>query len=200
MSRTGSLAHGRPAAGLDRRYFGFMGLRSIALATAALGLTLFGQVEQARITGAVRDASGGVVPHARITMIHEETNVEHVAETNEVGSYVSAPLRIGRYRVIASAGGFKRSVRSGVLLRIQETVLLDFTLEVGTVTETVDVTAAPPLLETTDPSQGQVIDNKKIVDLPLNGRDFLALAALSSPYPSSITGLESKGKAPAIGG
>jgi len=167
-------------------------VRAITVSVAAIALAagMFGQVEQARITGTVRDASGGVVPRARITMIHEETNVEHVAETNELGAYLSVPLRIGRYRVAASADGFKRSVRSGVLLRIQETVLLDFTLEVGTVTESVDVTAAPPLLETTDPSQGQVIDNKKIVDLPLNGRDFLTLAALSSgAFP--VTGQKS---------
>ena len=138
------------------------------------------QLEQARITGTVRDSSGAVIPRARITMLHEETNVEHTAETNELGAYLSLPLRVGAYRVTASADGFKRAVRSGVMLRIQETVLVDFTLEVGAVTESVEVTAAPPLLETTDVSQGQVIDNKKVVDLPLNGRDFLALAGLSS--------------------
>jgi hypothetical protein len=163
-----------------------------------LAASLYGQVDQARITGTVRDVSAAVVPRARITMVHEETNVEHVAETNELGAYLTVPLRIGRYRVVASADGFKRTVRSGVLLRMQETVLLDFTLEVGAVAESVDVTSAPPLLETTDPSQGQVIDNKKIVDLPLNGRDFLALAALSSgAFPVSgqkgSTGFSSNG-------
>jgi hypothetical protein len=155
---------------------------SLLTATAVLLLSwqANAQVEQARITGTVRDTSGAVIPQARIAIIHEETNIEHQAQTNELGAYVSLPLRIGRYRVTAAADGFKRIVRSGVLLRIQETVLLDFTLEVGAVTESVDVKAPPPLLETTDVSQGQVIDNKKIVDLPLNGRDFLVLAALSS--------------------
>jgi hypothetical protein len=146
----------------------------------ALAAPAVAQLEQARITGTVRDSSGAVIPRARITMLHEETNVEHAAETNELGTYLSVPLRVGAYRVSASADGFKRAVRGGVMLRIQETVLVDFTLEVGALTESVEVTAAPPLLETTDVSQGQVIDNKKVVDLPLNGRDFLALAGLSS--------------------
>ena len=169
-----------------------------AIGILASALSLPAQVEQARITGTVRDASGALIPTARLSMIHEDTNVEHMAETNQLGSYLSVPLRVGRYRVTASTDGFKRAVRSGVLLRIQETVLLDFTLEVGAVTESVDVKGAPPLLETTDISQGQVIDNKKIVDLPLNGRDFLSLAALSSgAFPvvgqKSSTGFSANG-------
>jgi len=153
---------------------------SVLILVLLLSSPAAAQVEQARITGTVQDSSGAVIPRARITMIHEETNVEHAVETSEPGTYLSVPLRIGRYRVIASADGFKRAIRTGVLLRIQETVLVDFTLEVGAVTESVEVKGAPPLLQTTDASQGQVIDNKKIVDLPLNGRDFLVLAALSS--------------------
>ncbi len=153
---------------------------SLPLLLAIVAAPVSAQVEQARVTGTVRDSSGAVVPKARVSFVQEETNVEHQAETNELGVYVSVPLRVGRYRVSASADGFKRAVRAGIMLRIQETVLVDFTLEIGALSETVDVADAPPLLETTDVSQGQVIDNKKIVDLPLNGRDFLALAGLSS--------------------
>ena len=145
-----------------------------------LPVALVAQVEQARITGTVSDSTGAVVPGVKLTFVHVATNIEHTATTNEVGSYLSVPLRVGEYRVIAEGDGFKRVVRSGVILRIQETVLLDLVLEVGAVTESVDVTAAAPLLQTSDVSQGQVIDNQKIIDLPLNGRDFLTLAALSS--------------------
>lgn len=182
-------------------------LRSQHLLTTAMWLCLIGlltsvalvaQVEQARITGTVSDSTGAVIPGVKLTFVHVETNIEHSAVANEVGSYLSVPLRIGEYRVITEAEGFKRTVRSGVILRIQETVLLDLILEVGAVTESIDVTGTTPLLQTTDVSQGQVIDNQKIVDLPLNGRDFLTLAALSSgAFPvtgqKSSTGFSSNG-------
>jgi len=116
------------------------------LLLALLAAPAAGQVEQARLTGTVRDSSGAVIPRARISMVHQETNVEHAAQTNELGSYLSVPLRVGAYRVTASADGFKRAARGNVMLRIQETVLVDFTLEVGALTESVEVTAAPPLI------------------------------------------------------
>ena len=85
-----------------------------------LPAALVAQVEQARITGTVSDTTGAVVPGVKLTFVHVETNVEHTATTNEVGSYLSVPLRVGEYRVIAEGDGFKRMVRSGVILRIQE--------------------------------------------------------------------------------
>lgn len=148
----------------------------VLLATASM----LAQVETARITGTVTDHTGAVIPGATITLTHVETNTQHLTKTSAEGRYLSVPLRVGDYRVVAEASGFKRVVRSGVILRIQETAVVDFTLQVGGVTEVVDVTADAPLLQTTDASLGQVIDNKKIVDLPLNGRDFLQLAVLGS--------------------
>jgi len=77
------------------------------------------------------------------------------------------------------AGGFKRAVRSGITLEIEQTQVLDFQMELGAATESVSVTAELPLLSTTDAAQGQVINNKRIVDMPLNGRDYIQLALLS---------------------
>ncbi|MEK7406123.1 MAG: carboxypeptidase regulatory-like domain-containing protein [Acidobacteriota bacterium] len=141
---------------------------------------LLAQVETARITGTVTDATGALVPGARVTIRSLDTNIEQVTETNAQGRYLSVPLRVGAYEVAVQAGGFKREVHSGIRLQIQQTAVVDFRLQVGQMLESISVTADAPLLQTTDVSQGQVIDNKKIIDLPLNGRDYLQLAALSS--------------------
>ena len=153
-------------------------MRSWTLLLAAL--PLLAQVETARIAGTVTDSTGAVIPEVVVTLTEVGTNTRHQTRTNALGHYLSVPLKVGEYQVTAEAGGFKRAVRSGLILQIQETAVVDFRLEVGALTESVDVTGDAPLLRTTDASQGQVIDNKKIVDLPLNGRDFLQLAVLSS--------------------
>ena len=140
----------------------------------------FGQVETARIGGTVTDSTGAVVPSAAISIIHVATHTTSALSTDQTGHYLSLPLRIGDYRIEASAPGFKKIVRSGIVLQIQDTAVVDFRLEVGQTTEQVLVTAAAPLLSTSEASQGQVIDNKRITDMPLNGRDYLQLALLSA--------------------
>ena len=149
---------------------------------------LFAQVETARITGTVADATGAVIPGATVTFIHTATNAEAEAETGATGQYVSPPLRIGQYRIEVSADGFKRAVRTGVVLQVQQTATLDFSMELGAVTESIDVTADAPLLATTEATQGQVIDNQRIVDMPLNGRDYTQLALLSAGTVQPIGG------------
>ncbi len=146
------------------------------------------QVETARITGTVSDSTGAVIPGAKITFIHVATNTTFTMETDAEGRYVSPPLRIGEYRVEAEAPGFKRFVRSGVVLQINQTAVLNITLELGAVTETVEVSAAAPLLETTQAAQGQVIDNQRVVNLPLNGRNYIQLALLSQGAVQPIGG------------
>ena len=150
----------------------------ILLLTLTTGI--FAQTETARITGTINDGTGAVIPGATITFVHLGTNTNTSVSTNEVGRYVSIPLRIGEYRVEVEADGFKRAIRSGVVLQLNETALLDISLELGAVSEVVDVTADAPLLETTQATQGQVIDNTRIVDMPLNGRNYIQLALLSS--------------------
>lgn len=142
--------------------------------------TAFAQVETARIEGTVTDTSSAVIPGATITITHVSTNSGFTTKSDAAGHYLSVPLRIGEYRVEATAQGFKHTVRSGIILQIQETAVINLQLEVGAVTESVDVTADAPLLATAEASQGQVIDNRKIVDMPLNGRDYIELALLSA--------------------
>ncbi|MBL8176621.1 MAG: TonB-dependent receptor [Bryobacterales bacterium] len=140
---------------------------------------LLAQVESARLTGVITDPTGAVVTGAKISFLHVATGTSGSVQSNAEGRYFSLPLRTGEYRVEVQADGFKRTVRSGVVLEIQQTAQLDLSLELGVTAETVDVTADAPLLATTEASQGQVINNKRIVDMPLNGRNYVQLALLS---------------------
>jgi len=151
------------------------------------------QVETARIIGAIRDQSGAVVPGAAVLLTNTRTNQSFRVSTRADGTYESVPLRIGEYRVTVTRDGFKRAVREGITLQIQQTAVVDMALEVGAVTLEVSVTAAPPLLTTTEATQGQVIDNKKIVDLPLNGRDYIQLALLSAGVNRPAPGARTEG-------
>ena len=154
-----------------------------------LVLPVFAQVDTARIIGTVRDASGAVVPGAGVTITHVETGRQYAAlVTGGDGVYKSVPLPVGSFRVEVKMPGFKRAARSGITLEIQQTGVIDFTLEVGGVTDVVNVVEAAPLLATTEATQGQVIDNKRILELPLNGRDYLELAMLSEGTTESVGG------------
>ncbi|MCL5744017.1 MAG: carboxypeptidase-like regulatory domain-containing protein [Acidobacteria bacterium] len=150
--------------------------------------TLFAQVEAARIIGTVKDQTGAIIPQAAITVTNVDTNISVNVTTNATGAYEATPLRIGNYRVTAECPGFKRVVRDGIVLQIQQTAVVDLTLPVGEVTQDVMVTAAAPLLTANEAAQGQVIDNQKVVELPLNGRDYLQLALLSAGTNESAPG------------
>ena len=158
-----------------------LGLSVALAALMALSATpAFGQIESARIQGVVSDATGAVIPGATVRFVHVETGQQFEVSTTADGLYRSIPLRIGEFRVEYEADGFKRSVRSGINLELQETAVIDVVLEIGELTEVVDVTADAVLLETTEATQGQVINNQRIVDMPLNGRDYIQLALLSA--------------------
>jgi hypothetical protein len=141
--------------------------------------TALAQQETATITGSVRDASGARVSKATVTITNVETNVSTKTETDERGFYVVPSLRPGEYSIAAETAGFPKTVRTGVRLQVAQVALIDVTLQTGQVTETVEVVGASPLLDTQTSSRGSVIDQKKIVDLPLNGRDYNQLALLS---------------------
>ena len=156
-----------------------LGLGRIALAMALLAASAAAQTSTGRITGIVRDSSGGVVPGASVTATDVERNVSRTVLAGEAGSYVLPALRPGDYTVSAEMTGFKKIQRQGVLVQVNQTVRLDFMLEVGELAEIVQVQADAPLLESETSSRGSVINERKIVDLPLNGRDYNQLALLS---------------------
>lgn len=158
------------------------------IALVGSAMSLFAQVETARITGRIIDPTGASIAGARITAVHVQTGLSRTFESQADGRYLTLPLRIGQYRVEVEAEGFKRSIREGIVLQLQETPTLDFELALGSITETVQVTADAPLLSALDASQGQVINNKTIVDMPLNGRNYIQLALLSAGTVQPIGG------------
>src|ERR1051326_2769292 len=156
---------------------------SVAFAALLLLLlcaqSLFSQANTGRITGTVMDATGAVVPNVKVTIISVETNRRQTFTADNAGHYSSGPLQVGQYRVEAEATGFKRLVREAISLQVQETAVVNLQLELGEVTQVTTVTAAEDLVRTADASQGQVIEERRVKDLPLNGRDYLQLSLLS---------------------
>ncbi|HZT37060.1 MAG TPA: carboxypeptidase-like regulatory domain-containing protein, partial [Bryobacteraceae bacterium] len=137
------------------------------------------QISTGVITGTVEDASGAVIPNSEITVKQAATGEARTLRTNASGEFNAPYLQPGEYSVTAAAAGFKTKTLSGVTLRIDQTVNLRFTLEVGAPTETVEVTGAAPLVDSATSSLGQVIQNQQIINLPLNGRNPFALGLLS---------------------
>lgn len=131
-----------------------------------------------RITGTITDPSGAVIPGAEVTIINAETGRTIQAVTNDQGRYASVPLLPGAYRVEASLPGFKTAVKT-LRLEVDETAVVNISLEVGEMSEHVEVTGEPPLLNVQNSSQGEVIDERRVQDLPLDGRNYIQLALLS---------------------
>ena len=150
----------------------------IALLVCSISL-LFGQSELASLTGTVTDPSGAVLPRVAITVTNEATNAVANSVTNDTGRYFIPSLKPGVYRVAASLSGFATHVNSAVTLQVNEITRLDIALTVGDTKEQVTVTADAPVLEADTSNRGAVIDQRKIVELPLNGRDYNQLATLS---------------------
>ena len=142
-------------------------------------LLMWSQASTGTITGAVRDSSGAAIVAAQVVMTHQGTSVRRDAVTNERGEFTAPYLPIGEYTVSVSLPGFKTATTPGVILQVDKTVTLNFALEPGAITESIEVTASAPLIDAATSSLGQVIDNKKIINLPLNGRNAFALGLLS---------------------
>ena len=143
----------------------------------ASALLLFGQAA-ARLTGNVLDSTGASVPAVEITIRNVATGDERRLQTSETGDYTVPSLAPGDYTVTVSKTGFRQVKREGVRLEVNQTARLDFTLEVGAVSDTVEVTGAPPPIDSDTSSIGQVIGTRAVEDLPLNGRNFVQLAIL----------------------
>jgi hypothetical protein len=149
------------------------------------------QAGRAELTGEVRDEGGAVVPDCRVTVTELAANASVVVITGPAGVFNVPYLRPGAYGIMAEAPGFRPSVREGIRLATGERVRVDVILAVGAFTETTSVTADASLLQTESSSLGEVIDNRSVVQLPLNGRSYLPLVALvpgvalppGSPFP-----------------
>src|SRR5437764_7175838 len=134
---------------------------------------------QAGISGVIHDSSGAVIPGVMVTVTNPATNFVRSAISNEAGVYNFPVLQPGRYNIKVELPGFRTIEQNGVELQVQQSARIDFTLQVGEISQTVEVSGTAALIATENATVGTVIENKRIVDMPLNGRNFLQLVALS---------------------
>jgi hypothetical protein len=149
---------------------------SLALSlTARMSAQTFGD-----ISGHVADSTGAVIPDTTVTLTNVGTAGVRNTMTTASGDYTFTAVPVGVYKIQATHAGFKTASSNNVTLQIQQSLRLDFTLEVGAVTDSIEVSASAALLQSENATLGTVVENKAVNELPLNGRNFFSLVALSS--------------------
>ena len=164
----GGRKHGR--IGWIARPFVFLLVASMAMA----------QLPTGTILGVVRDTSGAVVPGASLTARNAATGQTRTAVAGGDGSYRFSALPVGSYEIRVEQPGFQAQVRSGLTITVTQEAVVNFTLAVGAIEQTVEVTAETPLVNTTTGSLGGLVDEQKVADLPLNGRNYIDLTLLQT--------------------
>ena len=159
-------------------------LRLVSLFLTLTAL-LLGQQGRGTILGQVSDSTGASVPGAQVTVTSVSTNQSFQTETTSEGLYLAPNLAVGEYNVSVEKAGFRRSVRSGVLLQVDQRAQVDIRMDVGQVAETVEVKGEAPLVDTSSTSIGKVVDQRRVSELPLNGRSALALTLLTPSVKSN---------------
>jgi len=160
--------------------------RSLRLATgatlivAATALAAGAQTFTGSIAGTVRDTSDSVLPGVTVTILNIKTGQIRTSVTGSSGEFTVPGLQPGEYRLDAELSGFTKKQISSITLQVNQRVEVPIRLEVGAVSETVNVVGGVTLVDTTDAAIGQVIEQRRVVELPLNGRDFTQLATLSA--------------------
>ena len=154
-------------------------LPRLILFTIILSFLGNAQSTSGQITGAVSDTTGAVVPAAMVEVTNSATGVKQTAHSNEQGVYRFPFLPPGAYAVRVEKQGFRPVSRSNVRLQVDQVAQIDFTLEVGATSDAITVEASAALLEQSTSALGQVIDNSKIVNIPLNGRSSFRLVQLT---------------------
>ena len=142
----------------------------------------------AQISGSVSDPSGAILPGVEVTVTQTDTGAARSTVTNETGSYVLPNLPIGPYKIEAGLPGFRTYVQTGVVLQVGSSPVMNIRLEVGQVSETVEVQANAAMVETRATGISQVIDNTRVLELPLNGRQVTELVLLSGVATVSSQG------------
>ncbi len=166
----------------------------LLLITAFASAIAFAQQNTATILGTVTDPSGSSIANAKVTATDDQTRFTRTVETDVAGNYLIPLLPIGpNYRISVEAAGFKSSVRSGIALQLNQNARVDIRMEVGSISESVEVNANAPLVDTYTSAGGDVVESRRITELPLNGRNPLQLATLLpgvtvSQNPTALTG------------
>jgi hypothetical protein len=162
-----------------------IGVLCLALGLLA-GSSVFGQSITGSITGIVTDPSGSVIPNVAVMVVNTETNVSTTVASDSTGNYTATLLPRGQYRMEVTAGGFKRFVREGIVLQVQQTARIDVQMTVGEVAESVSVTADTALLETESATLAKVVGNNIIVNMPFNTRNVYSLVFLTPGVTGTV--------------
>ena len=141
---------------------------------------LLGQFETAEVLGTVKDATGAAIPQANVTLTNQDTGIQAKAETDESGNFDFLNVKIGRYTVVVEHAGFNKFTTTDVTVNVNARQRVNVTMQVGAITESVEVSGVAAALETDSSEHGQVIHTQQIVELPLNGRNYSDLALLST--------------------
>ena len=162
------------------------------LALSFLAVTGLSQNIRGTILGSVHDESGAIVRGAKVTVKQTSTGLTRQESTNDSGEYLFAQLPVGTYNITAEQPGFKKLERNNVLLQVDDKLRVDLTLSVGAVTETLAVEASAPVINTDSATVGNVVDNKKVTELPLNGRNPLQLTLLVPGANQGVKGSQNQ--------
>src|ERR1017187_3526500 len=171
--------------GLDRNKFRCLRTLGFAVLTCLSFLVVqnryaFGQVDEGAISGTVQDTTGAVVPDAQVILVNKDQGITLETKTNSTGGYIFSPVRVGNYSITVTAKGFAKTTQNAVQVAVGTPITVNIQVKLGSATETVEVNTAPPLMQTEEASVGQVIDQKEVNSLPLNGRNFTFLAQLGA--------------------
>src|SRR5947199_1748965 len=165
----------------------WIGRLAFAVLTFVLSCGLASAQATAQMSGTVRDQSGAVLPGVEVTATQTETGVVRTTVTNETGSYSLPNLPLGPYRLEAALAGFRTFVQMGMVLQVNANLAINPVLGVGQVSEQVEVQANAALVETRNAGVGQVIENQRILELPLNGRSVTDLITLAGGAVQTAT-------------
>ncbi|MBI4479411.1 MAG: TonB-dependent receptor [Acidobacteria bacterium] len=153
-----------------------------------VGVALRAQQPTGTILGVVKDATGGVIPGTSITVSNTQTGFVRMAMTGQDGSFRLPALPVGSYQIVAEHPGFQREVRSDLTLNIGQEAVLNFSLQVGAVEQTIAVTAEAPMIETTSAVVSGLVNENEVRDLPLNARNLIELGTLFAGVSINETG------------
>jgi hypothetical protein len=152
----------------------------LVLLVLASAVSVFAQVDTGSVLGTITDQTGAIISGAKVTLTNQGTGVSLSTTTGSDGLYKFSPVKLGTYKLEVAFQGFQSAATSGVVVEIGASVVQNFSLKPGNVTQTIEVSAATPLLESQNAAVGQVVDSTTVNDLPLNGRNFTFLAQISA--------------------
>src|SRR6267142_3397538 len=162
-----------------RALLGHLSAFTLAFLSFSLPSVVCAQSTNGSLSGRVTDASQAVIVDATVVAIRVDTNARYETATNTAGNYVLTNLTPGAYRIEVEKMGFRKIIKSEVIVHVQDSLTVDFELQLGSLTDTVTVEAGAPLLNTRSAAVATVVDRTFVENLPLNGRSFQSLIAMT---------------------